>query len=557
MLSSLEEHGSATHAPGAGEMVETLPALLDRAAARFGARPALWFLGRRWRYRDVAATVDRLAAGLQRLGVGPGVKVGLCLPNTPYSVMFFFAVLKAGGVVVNYNPLYVAREIAAQMADSGTTIMVVADLARILAPVLEAGATRVILCPMRGILPPLKALALYTLRRREIATPRDQRIIPFAALLDDAGRGGAGVPAPVSLARDDLAVLQYTGGTTGVPKGAMLSHGNLLACMRQTLACAPEVALGEERVLAVLPLFHVIGMTVLMNCSLAIGAEIILLPRFSIDEVLRTIKQTRPTIFPAVPTIVTAVLAATPTRRAKDLASIRLWTGGGAAFPAELCDRLAALTGRRFVEAYGLSETSGASVSNTTFAPIKTGSVGRAVIDTIIEIRDPDHPERILGADEKGEICIRGPQVTMGYWNRPEESARAFIDGAFRTGDIGYLDADGYLFIVDRLKDLIIAGGYNIYPRVIEEALHRHPKVLEAMVIGVPDAYRGEAPRAYVVLRPGEKLNAEELLAFLAGEVSKIEMPRDIVFRDSLPKTAIGKLSKKDLRAMECASAAR
>lgn len=521
---------------------ETLPDLLAAAAARFAARPALWFLGRRWRYRDLAETVDRLAAGLQRLGVGPGVKVGLCLPNTPYSVMFFFAVLKAGGVVVNFNPLYVPREIAAQMADSETAIMIAPDLARILNPVLEAGAKRVIVCPMRAILPPLKALALYTLRRREIASPRDGRIIRLTALL------APGKPTPVPIRADDLAVLQYTGGTTGVPKGAMLSHRNLLACMRQTLACAPDVTPGEERVLAVLPLFHVIGMTVLMNCSLAIGAEIILLPRFVIAELLRTIKQTRPTIFPAVPTIVTAVLAAVAQGREGDIASIRLWTGGGAAFPAELCERLAALTGRQFVEAYGLSETSGAAVSNTNFSPIKPGSVGRAVADTVIEIRDPEHPERLLGVGEKGEVCIRGPQVMMGYWKRPEETARAFINGALRTGDIGYLDEDGYLFLVDRLKDVIIAGGYNIYPRVIEEALCRHPAVAEAMVIGVADSYRGEAPAAFVTLRPGYRCDTDELSAFLGDQISRIEMPRVIEIRQTLPKTAIGKLSKMALR---------
>jgi long-chain acyl-CoA synthetase len=523
-------------------LAPNLPALLERAAARFGERPALWFMGRRWRYRDLAEMVDRLAAGLQRIGVGPGVKVGLCLPNTPYSVMFFFAVLKAGGVVVNFNPLYVAREIAAQMADSEAAIMVVPDLARVLTPVLEAGAKRVILCPMRAILPPLKALALYALRRREIAPSRDPRIIPFAALMAE------GKPAPVPIRADDLAVLQYTGGTTGVPKGAMLSHGNLLACMRQSLACAPDLTPGQERMFAVLPLFHVIGVTGLMNLSLAIGAEIILLPRFVIDDVMRTIRKTRPTIFPAVPTVLTAVLAAVTDRGADDLASIRLWTGGGAAFPVELCERLAAVTGKRFFEAYGLSETCGASVSNTTFAPIKPGSVGRAVSDTVIEIRDPEHPERLLGVGEKGEICIRGPQVMMGYWKRPEETTAAFIDGAFRTGDVGYLDEDGYLFIVDRLKDLIIAGGYNIYPRIIEEALYRHPAVLEVLVIGVPDSYRGEVPAAHVVLRPGMTVSEAALRAFLAGEISKLEMPRDIVFCESLPKTAIGKLSKKDLR---------
>ncbi len=525
---------------------ETLPALLETAAARFVARPALWFMGRRWTYRALGEAVDRIAAGLQRAGVGPGVKVGLCLPNTPYSVMFYFAILKAGGVVVNYNPLYVAREIAGQMADSETAIMVVPDLARLVGPVLEAGAKRVILCPMRGILPPWKAFALYTLRRKEIARPRDGRIIPLAALT-----AGVGQPARVSVGASDLAVLQYTGGTTGVPKGAMLTHANLLACMRQTLACAPEVKPGEERVLAVLPLFHVIGMTVLMNCSAQIGAEIILLPRFSIDEVMRTIKQTRPTIFPVVPTIVTAVLAATATHGAEDIASIRMWIGGGAPFSEELCKRLKALTGLQFIEAYGLSETSGASASNTTFSPIKPGSVGRAVPDTTIEIRDPEHPERRLGVGEKGEICIRGPQVMMGYWKRPEETARAFIDGVLRTGDIGYLDEDGYLFLVDRLKDVILAGGYNIYPRIIEEALYRHPAVAEAMVVGVPDAYRGEAPKAFVVLRPGEQVGAAALLAFLEGEISKIEMPREIEIRASLPKTAIGKLAKKELQAAE------
>lgn len=529
-----------------------LPDLLDRAVARFASRPAMDFLGRTWSYRDLGARVAKVADGLARLGVGRGTRVGLCLPNTPYSVIFFFAVLKTGATVVNYNPLYTARELSVQIRDSGTSVMVVMDLERIYRPVAsiaaECGLKHVIVCPMADVLPFPKGWLFRIFKRSERARlPNDDLHVPFRRLL---AAGEPLPPAPV-LSAGDVAVLQYTGGTTGVPKGAMLTHANLVANARQVVACAGPHTLrpGEERVLVILPLFHVFAMTVALNTAVEIGAEMILVPRFQIDETLATIRRTRPTLFPAVPTLYGALNAAAE-KSPVDLTSIRLCISGGAPLPGEIRTRFETLTGCRLAEGYGLTEASPViTVNPLDGRPGRDGSAGLALPDTVIEIRDPENPARLLPAGEKGEVCVRGPQVMAGYWNRPAETRAVMIDGALRTGDVGYLDADGFLFLVDRLKDLILCSGYNVYPRIVEEALYEHPAVAEAIVIGVPDSYRGESPKAFVTLRIGMEATPAELKGFLAGRLSKIEMPGEIEIRDSLPKTMVGKLSRKELVA--------
>jgi len=525
-----------------------VPSLLDEAVARYGVQPAMNFFGRRWSYQALGELVDRAACGLQRLGVVKGTRVGLCLPNTPYSVICYFAALKAGAIVVNFNPLYVEREILHQVRDSGTTIMFVPDLARIASKVdaiaEQAGLQQIIVCPLHAVMPPVKAAAFRLFRRKERLTPpRDGRHILFRQLI--ATREAF---TPVAIApKTDIAVLQYTGGTTGIPKGAMLTHANLTANSAQVvLAHGDALRKGQERVLGVLPLFHVFALTAVMNAGIALGAEIILLPRFEVHELLQCIRRTRPTIFPAVPTIYAAINAAVEKSRV-DISSIRFCISGGAPLPVEVAKRFEAITGGRLVEGYGLSETSPVVSFTPPGRERKAGSVGLPVPGTTIEIRDPNEPSRILERGQKGEICVRGPQVMAGYWNRPEETQAAFVDGALRTGDIGYLDEDGYLFLVDRIKDIIICSGYNVYPRVLEEALYQHPAVAEAMVIGIPDAYRGQSPKAFVALRPGAVATEAELLDFLSRYVSKIEMPKAIEIRPSLPKTAVGKLSKKDL----------
>jgi long-chain acyl-CoA synthetase len=533
---------------------QSLVAMFDQAAARFASCPAIDFLGRRWSYSQLSELVNRAARGLQDLGVRQGVSVGLCLPNTPYSVIFYYAVLKAGGTVVNYNPLYVERELKHQILDSDTTFMVVPDLARISSKVeavaLESGLRKIVLCPMASALPPAKA-ALFTLFNRHERTrvEREELYIPYHRVI---ARGEA--PDPVQVApHEDVAVIQYTGGTTGTPKGAMLTHANLTANCRQVVAHHADVVLGGERVLGVLPLFHVFGMTFVLNFSVQIGAEMILLPRFDVRQVVRCVGRRKPTVFPAVPTIYGAINTEAERSRC-DLSSIKVCISGGAPLPADVRRRFETLTGCKLVEGYGLTEASPVVASNPPDGLVKDGSVGVPMQGTNIEIRDPLDPSRQLGSNQKGEVCVRGPQVMAGYRGRPAETEAAFVDGALRTGDIGYLDEDGYLFLVDRIKDVILCGGFNVYPRVVEDALYQHPAVAEAVVIGVPDAYRGQAPKAFVTLRPGQAATTGSLRDFLADYLSKIELPREIEIRASLPKTMVGKLSKKELLAEESAA---
>ena len=531
--------------------VRLLDDLLRRTVAEHGGRPAIEFLGRSWSYAQLGRLVDRTARGLQARHVGPGTKVGLCLPNTPYYVVFYYAVLRLGATVVNFNPLYVERELAHQITDSGTTIMVVLDLEaayrRVAAVAPGTGLCQLIVCPMAGILPPAKAVLFRLFKRRDrAAIPRDALHLPFATLARDAR------PAdPVAVSPADLAVLQYTGGTTGLPKGAMLSHANLVANCLQVRAHWAGGRAAHERVLAVLPFFHVFAMTSVLNYAVSMAAEIVMLPRFDLAATLRTIARRRITIVNAVPTIYTAINGAAETGRV-DLGSLRFSVSGGAPLPGEVRERFIRLTGCALVEGYGLSEASPVVSCNPPDGLNKPGSAGIPMAGTTIEIRDPASG-KLLPAGERGEVCVRGPQVMAGYWQRPEDTAAVFREGALRTGDIGYLDGDGYLFLVDRIKDVILCGGYNVYPRVLEDALYQHPAVLEATVIGVADAYRGQAPKAFVVLRPGVAATPDALRDHLAAYVSKIELPREVVIRDSLPKTLIGKLSKKELVAEEAA----
>lgn len=537
----------------------TLPQMLADTVAAFPDKVAVDFLGRRWRYCDIALLVDRATQGLQALGLTPGERVGLCLPNTPYFVIFYFAIMKAGGIVVNYNPLYTERELAAQVEDSGTTMMVLPDVAAVQAKVVavaeRAGLRRLIVCPMAGAMTPLTGLLYRLLKRREIAAPGPGPLhVTYDALLANTGR-----PRPVPLDLHGVALLQYTGGTTGIPKGAALTHANLSANSAQEIMVM-DPRQTDVRILGVLPLFHVFALTTVLNYAVATGSTMILLPRFQMTSILRTIRRTRPTTFPAVPTLYGAVadaVAAGSARQsrihARAMRSIRYCVSGGAPLPAEVKQRFETLTGCHVAEGYGLSETSPVLTCNPLSVGGKSGSAGRPVIGTTIEIRDLDDPDRRLGPGERGEVCARGPQVMDGYWNRPQDTAAAMVDGALRTGDVGYLDEDGYLFLVDRIKDLILCSGYNVYPRVIEEALYRHPDMLEASVIGVPDLYRGEAPKAFVTLRPGGRATPETLATFLAGQLSRIEMPREIEIRTSLPHTPVGKLSKKALVAEEAA----
>ena len=533
--------------------------LIDAAVRDHAGRPAIDFLGRRWSYAEIGAMVDRAAAGLQAMGVGPGVRFGLCLPNSPYFVVLYFAALRCGATIVNFNPLYVEHELKHQIRDSGTTVMAVIDVASIHAKVAaiaeESGLERIIVCPMAEILPPLLSILYRLFKRGEIARwPRDRRHIAFADIAADGARF-----RPVPLSPDDVAVLQYTGGTTGVPKGAMLTHANLTANSRQMILHVARTDRaghhGQDRIMGVLPMFHVFALTTVLDFSVDTAALMILLPRFELKQFLKTAKRTRPTKLLAVPTMLTAINKAA-TERPIHFDDLDFCVSGGAPLPFDVRAEFERLTGARVVEGYGLSETSPILTCNPCEGEVKDNSAGPAFPGTTIEIRSLDDPHVVLPVGQRGEVCARGPQVMKGYWNKPEETGKVFVDGAIRTGDVGYLDQDGYLFLVDRIKDVIICGGYNVYPRVIEEALYEHPAVLEAVVIGVADEYRGQAPKAFIVLRPGQEIDVEALHEFLKTRISKIEMPRDIEIRATLPKTLIGKLSKKELVAEEKARSA-
>jgi long-chain acyl-CoA synthetase len=531
-----------------------VPALLEAAAARFGSQTCTNFLGRELSYNDIARQVDRAAAGLQRIGMKKGSKVGLFLPNSPTFIVFYYAILKAGGVVVNYNPLYTVEELTYQVKDSETEIMVTLDLKLLFDKVealVQSGALKqAIVASFPALLPGAKSVLFKLFKGKELASvtasPVARQVILEADLLEAAQAFAPVAIDPVQ----DLAVLQYTGGTTGTPKGAMLTHANVYINTQQAIAWTTDLKPGGERVLGALPFFHVFAMTAVMNFGIAMGAEIIIMPRFVLADAMALITKTKPTVMPGVPTIFNAMMNH-PKIKSYNLSSLKFCLSGGAPLPLEVKRGFEMLTGCKVVEAYGLSETSPAVTINPIDGPVKEGSIGQPIPATIVSLRDLADPTQEVPQGEKGEICIKGPQVMRGYWKRPKETAEQFVGDFVRTGDVGIMDEQGFIFIVDRIKDLIICSGYNVYPRRIEEALYEHPAVEEVTVIGIKDDYRGEAPKAFVKLRAGMTATKEQLLKHLEVKISKIEMPAAIEFRDTLPKTMIGKLSKKELKAEE------
>jgi long-chain acyl-CoA synthetase len=531
----------------------SLGEFLDRAVERFGDLPCIDFLGRRTTYAEVGRLVARTSKGLRALGVTKGTRVGLFLPNTPYYLVCYYAILKAGGIVVNLNPLYAEREVDHLLGDSGASIVVTLDLKVTYLPVARMlgmhRLTKIVVCGMADILPFTSGLLFRLFKRTDIAAwPRDAAHIGFGALIDNDG-----IVAPVEIdPLRDVAVLQYTGGTTGTPKGAMLTHYNLVANAMQSDRWFHRTVPGEERAVAVLPFFHVFAMTCIMNHSIASGAEIVMLPRFELPTLLRTLAARKVTTFAGVPTIFSAINTYKDIDKF-DLSSLKMCISGGASLPVEIKQRFEGLTGCVVVEGYGLSEASPVVACNPVTGINKPGSVGLPYPGTTIAILSLDEPRHPLPRGERGEICISGPQVMSGYWNKPDETARTLAGGRLHTGDVGYLDEEGYLFIVDRIKDVIIASGYKIFPRNVEEAIYLQPAVAECVVIGKADPYRGQTVKAFVVRRPGTSLTAEGLRQFLADKLSPIEMPKEIEFRESLPKTLIGKLSKKDLIEQEAA----
>jgi long-chain acyl-CoA synthetase len=522
-------------------------ALLEDSAALYPDLDCIEFKDKRYTYAEVKDLSDRAAKGLIDAGFKPGMKLGLFLPNCPWFVVFYFAGLKAGGVIVNFNPLYVEPEIARQIEDSETDFMVTLDLAVLLPKVTAMlGSTRlkhVVVCPMADQLPFPQSFLFPLLMRKSVAhMPEDERCIAAKALLDNDGEITLPVIDPVTT----LAVLQYTGGTTGVPKGAALSHANVYVNTQQVRLWFHMMDRRDTRIVGVLPLFHAFAMTCVMNLTLAFGSCMLLEPRFETVKLLHLISRKRPNAMAGVPTLFNALLNA-PGVENYDLSSLKVCISGGAPLPLEVAKAFQAKTGTHLLEGYGLSETSPVACINPVALGSRTGSIGQPVPGTICEIVALDDRKTLLKTGETGEICFRGPQVMMGYWKRPDATAEVIIDGRLHTGDVGHIDEDGYVFVTDRIKEMINCSGFKVYPRLVEEAIYQHPAVRECAVIGVPDPYRGQTVRAVVAVKIGATLTEKELDAFLTAKLSKIEKPTQYEFRDDLPKTIIGKIQKKIL----------
>ncbi len=525
--------------------------ILDTAAQRFGDRPAVEFMGRRATYRQLHALANRAAKGFQQLGVRPGVHVGLYLPNTPHYLVAFFGVLKAGGTVVNYSPLDAAQVLAHKVEDSETSILVTLDVPTLLPQMEALLGTSGLRTLVVGGLDDLAGFPEYAdaaASNGAGAVAKDGHV-PFRSLL---ANDGAYQAYPIDNPSESIAVLQYTGGTTGLPKGAVLTHANLTAAMSQYLETTrlepPVLTPGEERTLLVLPLFHIYSLSAVMLLCVRLGAEIILHTRFDVEAVAKDLAAKKITLFMGVPTMFTALLAY-PGLAELDLTSIKFTGSGGAPLPLEVQERFRTVTGSELNEGWGMTETS----PSGTFTPMrgmrKAGSCGIPVPGATIKFASVTDPTTYVPLGERGEICIKGPNIMKGYWKNAQATADVMTaDGFLRTGDVGYMDADGFVFIVDRIKDMLLCGGYNVYPRNIEEAIYTHPAVAEVSVIGIPDEYRGQSPKAFIALKPGATpFSLDELKGFLKDKLGKHEMIGVIEFRDSLPKTAVGKILKTAL----------
>jgi long-chain acyl-CoA synthetase len=528
------------------------------AVEKYPDNAAIVFFNRKMTYRQLDDAATRFAAALQGLGVKKGDRVMIFMPNAPQFVIAFYGILRAGAIVVPTNPQYVPRELAYQASDSGaeTLISLTLHWKTVKEARPQTPLKRVILCNIKEYFPPVLNL-LFTLakEKKEGHKPDvsgEQGVYDFQTLLK-----GAGTLSPIEVKPDEVAVLGYTGGTTGVSKGAMLSHRNLVAQAKNTIAWFPGIQLGEEVLMGALPLFHSFGMTCVMNLGVHLAGALVLVPNpRDLQAVLQAAHKHRPTIFCGVPTMYAAI------NNFKDLAkydvtSIRTCTSGAAPLPEEVQTTFERITGGKLVEGYGLTETCSPTHVNPLRGTRKIGTIGVPITNTLAKIV---HPE--TGADlpigQIGEIAVSSPQVMLGYWNKPEETAKVTLPGNFfLTGDLGTMDEDGFFKVVDRKKDMFIVGGFNVYPREIEEVLYKHPKVLEAAAVGIPDVQRGDNIKAYIVLKSGETATADEIIAYCRENLTRYKVPREIEFRDALPKTLVGKVLRRMLRDEELAKRAR
>ncbi|CAN5453171.1 long-chain fatty acid--CoA ligase [soil metagenome] len=517
------------------------------------------FMGRKYSYAECLDGVRRVACGLQAMGVQKGDRIGLYLPNVPHYVAAYYGALMAGATVVNFSPLYTAAELSHQVEDSGTKILFTLS-AKALLPtalkVLESSSLeKLVVGSIAGALPTTKSLFYRLFKKADsVERPNDPRVIAFSKLIANKGACAVAPIDPVN----DIALLQYTGGTTGQPKGAMLTHQNLSANARQVEAVDPRRD-QADRIIGVLPFFHVFANTCVLNRTVLNGGEIVMLPRFEAVQVLAAIGRTKATSLPGVPTMYQALLDH-PAVGNIDYSSLRVCISGGAPLPLEVKQRFEAVTGAKVVEGYGLTESSGVVSTNPYEGLNKTGTIGQPLPGTLVKLVDKEDPTRLPPPGEPGEIVFSGPQVMKGYWQRPDADGDAFVGEFLRTGDVGEIDEDGYIRVVDRLKDMISVGGFKVFPSQIEAILYHHPAVKEALVIGIPDSYRGEMPKAFVTLQDGDDarvaVDEESLKLWLNPQLGKHERVAAVEIRTALPKTLVGKLSRKELVVEERARAA-
>lgn len=509
---------------------------LDDSAKNYPDNTATIFDGAKLTYKELQSQVNRFARALGELGVKKGDRVAIILPNCPQAVISYYGALRAGAIVVETNPLYVERELAYQFNDSGAQSAVVLDL---LWPRVKNVREKT---KLRNII--ITSLSEY---KEDVKVKPQEGCLSFKDLIEKAPE-----EAPkVKIAPEDVALFQYTGGTTGTSKGVMLTHRNLVCNAIQVGNWFPDLKPGQEIILSALPFFHVYGMTCSMNVSILMGGPMVLIwnPR-DIKGILEAADKHKPTFFTGVPTLYVAI-ENFPDVKKYNISSIRGCFSGAAPLPVEVIRKFEELTGGRLVEGYGLTEASPVTHTNPFRGTVKAGSIGIPYPDTDCKIVDIETGKRELEVGQAGELCIRGPQVMKGYWNKPHETKDALRDGWLYTGDIAKMDEDGYFYIVDRKKDMIIAGGYNIYPREIDEVLYSHPKVLDAVAVGIPDPYRGETVKAYIVLKEGQSATEEEIIEFCKKNLAVYKVPKLIEFRKELPKTLVGKVLRRILREEE------
>ncbi len=527
---------------------KTIVHYLEETAQRFPHVTAAKFMGGTLSYQELNNLAGSFAAVLAGLGAGPGSRIALNLPNCPQFMIAYSGILKAGSVVVPCNPLYVERELIHQLNDSGAEIIV--TLSRfypLVRRIKEKTAIKTIIATNIKEYLPFHLRILYTFFQERGEGDR-VKLQQGDCWLQDLMKEYSSAPLSPGVERkpDDAACFLYTGGTTGLAKGAHLTHRNLLANALQIKSWLTDFQEGEEIGLAVLPFFHSYGMSTCLNFSLVTAGTLILVPRFSREEILKLIEREKPTLMPGVPTLYIALISA-PDLAKYDLSSIRICISGAAPLPLEVQNRFEKLTGGRLREGYGLTETSPVTHCNPIYGRSKPGSIGIPFPGTEAKIVDLADPTVEMAPGEIGQLAVRGPQVMKEYINQPEETAEVFNEDWFLTGDIGKMDEEGYFYIVDRKKDMIIAGGFNIFPREIEEVLFSHPKIKEVCAVGIPHDYRGETVKAFIVLREGEKVSADEIIRFCRKNLAGYKVPKMIEFRDELPKTMVGKILRRIL----------